>query len=66
MTVTDLPLRKSIPRGQLLIDGRWVDSLAGETMDVMDPTTEATITQVQKAAPKDAELAIDLAEPSPE
>jgi len=47
--------------GQLLINGRWVDSVDGETMDVTDPTTEATITRVQKASARDAERAIDAA-----
>jgi len=34
---------------------------AGETMDVVDPTTEASITHVQKASASDANLAIDAA-----
>ena len=53
--------RVPIAPGRLLIDGRWVDSVAGETMAVTDPTTEATITHVQKASARDAELAIDAA-----
>jgi aldehyde dehydrogenase (NAD+) len=55
------PERKAIPPGQLLIGGKWVDAEAGETMDVTDPTTEASITQVQKASAADAERAIDAA-----
>jgi aldehyde dehydrogenase (NAD+) len=55
------PTRKTIPKGQLLIGGKWVDAQAGETMDVLDPTTEAVITQVQKASAVDANLAIDTA-----
>lgn len=55
------PTRKSIPPGQLLIGGAWVDAAAGETMDVTDPTTEASITHVQKAAAEDANRAIDAA-----
>ena len=53
--------RIPIQPGQLLINGRWVDSVAGETMAVTDPTTEATITRVQKASARDAERAIDAA-----
>ena len=53
--------RIPIAPGQLLINGRWVDSVAGETMVVTDPTTEATITRVQKASAQDAERAIDAA-----
>src|SRR5260370_37350657 len=53
--------RIPIAPGQLLINGRWVDSVAGETMAVTDPTTEATITRVQKASARGAERAIDAA-----
>jgi aldehyde dehydrogenase (NAD+) len=55
------PTRKPIDRGQLLIGGRWRDGVTGETMEVSDPTTEATITRVQKASAADAEGAIDAA-----
>ena len=55
------PKRKAIAVGQLLINGKWVDATAGETMAVTDPTTEATITHVQKAGVVDAERAIDAA-----
>ncbi|MEI8144427.1 MAG: aldehyde dehydrogenase family protein [Alphaproteobacteria bacterium] len=55
------PQRKAIAPGQLLINGRWVDAEAGETMDVMDPTTEATITKVQKGSAVDTHKAIDAA-----
>ncbi|HWL88323.1 MAG TPA: hypothetical protein VNO21_21110, partial [Polyangiaceae bacterium] len=33
-------VRMKIPRGQLLIDGKWCDSEGGETMPNFDPTTE--------------------------
>jgi aldehyde dehydrogenase (NAD+) len=55
------PERKTIPPGQLLVNGKWVNAEAGETMDVTDPTTEASITHVQKASAVDAERAIDAA-----
>ena len=55
------PQRKAIPAGQLLVAGKWVDAESGETMAVTDPTTEATITHVQKAGVEDAERAIDAA-----
>lgn len=55
------PIRKDIARGQLLIGGRWMDAASGETMIVTDPTTEATITTVQKAGPEDADRAIEAA-----
>jgi len=55
------PTRKDIPKGQLLIGGRWRDSSSGETMTTTDPTTETAITTVAKATPEDAQAAIDSA-----
>jgi aldehyde dehydrogenase (NAD+) len=55
------PRRKPIPKGQLLINGEWVDARDGATMPTMDPTTEETITTVAKASAADAEAAIDAA-----
>jgi aldehyde dehydrogenase (NAD+) len=56
-----VPTRKSIAKGQLLIDGKWRNSSSGETMTTIDPTTEAPITTVAKATPEDAQAAIDAA-----
>jgi aldehyde dehydrogenase (NAD+) len=55
------PSRRSLPKGQLLIDGRWRDSADGATMPTIDPTTEAIITHVAKATPADAEAAVQAA-----
>ncbi len=55
------PERRSIAPGQLLINGAWVDAQSGETMDVVDPTTEQAFTHVQKASVVDADRAIDAA-----
>ena len=55
------PERKIIAPGQLLINGKWVNAEVGETMDVSDPTTEASITHVQKASAIDTKKAIDAA-----
>lgn len=55
------PTRKTIAAGQLLINGKWVDAQAEETMDVTDPTTEASITHVQKGSAADTQKAIDAA-----
>ena len=55
------PSRKAIAPGQLLIGGKWVNAEAGETMDVTDPTTEASITHVQKGSAVDTQKAIDAA-----
>ena len=56
-----VPTRKPLPAGQLLIGGRWQNAEAGETMDVLDPTTEASVTRVQKASASDANRAVDAA-----
>src|SRR5208282_3934200 len=56
-----MPKRKKIARGQLLIDGRWRDAQDGATMTTSDPTTEEVITEVAKAAAADAALAVEAA-----
>ncbi|MBC8165159.1 MAG: aldehyde dehydrogenase family protein [Bryobacteraceae bacterium] len=56
-----LPTRRAVPKGQLLIGGKWRDSSDGATMTSIDPTTEAVITQVAKATPQDAEEAVQVA-----
>jgi aldehyde dehydrogenase (NAD+) len=61
MDMTTRPQRKAVSPGQLLIGGQWMDSEAGETMEVTDPTTEAVITHVQKGAAVDTHKAIDAA-----
>jgi aldehyde dehydrogenase (NAD+) len=55
------PQRKPMPKGQLLIDGRWRDSADGDTMPVFDPTTEDKITDVASASDADADEAIQAA-----
>ena len=55
------PQRKAIAPGQLLIGGRWVDAVDGQTMSVTEPTTESEITKVQKASGEDATRAVDAA-----
>ncbi len=60
-TTTKIPKRKPVPRGQLLIDGKWRDSSNGETMPNYDPTTEAETTQVAKGTPKDVDDAVKAA-----
>lgn len=55
------PQRKEIAQGQLFINGKWQDSISGETMPTTDPTTEAVITQIAKATIDDANRAVDSA-----
>jgi aldehyde dehydrogenase (NAD+) len=52
-----IPVRKPIPNGRLLIDGRWRDASDGATMPTFDPTTEAKITDVARGTPADADAA---------
>jgi len=47
-----------MPRGQLLIEGRWRGSAGGATMPVFDPTTEDKITDVASASAADTDEAI--------
>jgi aldehyde dehydrogenase (NAD+) len=56
-----VPQRKVIPKGRLLINGRWRDALDGATMPTFDPTTEEKIADVAKGSPADAQEAIEAA-----
>src|SRR5215831_6153256 len=55
------PNRKKVAPGQLLISGKWRDSLDGSTMASVDPTTEETITNVARATTLDADAAVQAA-----
>ena len=50
--------RKAMPRGQLLIGGRWCDASSGATAANMDPTTEAQINTIAQATPEDVDKAV--------
>ena len=56
-----VPKRIAIPKGQLLIKGKWRDARDGATMPTTDPTTEEVITNVAKASAEDAQDAINAA-----
>jgi len=60
-TENQLVKRRPVAAGQLLINGRWLDSKSRETMPTIDPTTEEVTTTVAKAGPEDAELAVNAA-----
>src|SRR5579871_4713528 len=53
-----IPKRVSLPKGQLLIDGKWRDASGGATTPTFDPMTEEKITDVAKASAADAEQAV--------
>jgi aldehyde dehydrogenase (NAD+) len=59
--ISAIPQRKTLPKGQLLINGKWGDAADGATMSTFDPTTEEIITDVAKATLADAEQAVRAA-----
>ena len=46
---------------QILIDGKFVNSISGKTFKTFNPSTEELITEVQESDKKDAEVAIKSA-----
>jgi succinate-semialdehyde dehydrogenase / glutarate-semialdehyde dehydrogenase len=50
----------SVPQ-QLYIGGEWRDASGGETLGVIDPSTEETICEVADGTPEDAMAALDAA-----
>ena len=48
------------PKG-LLIEGEWVESQSGRTMEVLDPGTEEVLTHVAEAGREDVDLAVRAA-----
>ena len=57
----EIPRRKSLPRGQLMINGKWRDAGDGATMPTSDPTTEQVITEVAKGSAADLDKAVRAA-----
>lgn len=47
---------------QLFIDGEWVTSKSGETIDVVNPTTEELVARVQNGTVEEAQRALEAAE----
>lgn len=47
---------------QLFIDGKWVTSTSGETIDIVSPSTEEVIARVQNGTVEEAEQALKAAE----
>ena len=60
MGLTESGLLASIPT-RLFIGGEWVDAKAGETFDVVDPSTGRTIATIADASPADGLAALDAA-----
>lgn len=53
--------RKKLPKGQLLIDGQWRNSVSGQTYPSFDPATEEVITDCAAGTDADAQAAIKAA-----
>lgn len=47
---------------QLFIEGEWVTSKSGETIDVVNPTTEELVARVQNGTVEEAQRALEAAE----
>ncbi|MEM7381929.1 MAG: aldehyde dehydrogenase family protein, partial [Bacteroidota bacterium] len=47
---------------QLFIDGNWISSESGETIDIINPTTEEVIGRVQNGTVEEAEQALQAAD----
>jgi phenylacetaldehyde dehydrogenase len=48
-------------RGKLLIAGRWVDAVAGETFPTLDPSTGEVLTHIAAATKEDVDRAVAAA-----
>ena len=51
-------------RTQLFIDNHWVDSMAGDSFETVDPSTENVIATVSRARAEDVDLAVKAANAS--
>ena len=57
MTKKDVKIKP----GKLFINGRWVDSVSGNTFDTLNPATEKVITSVAEGDSADIDLAVAAA-----
>ena len=49
-------------KNQMLIDGRWVDAQAGETIEVIDPCTAQAFSTIARGRAEDVDLAVSAAQ----
>ncbi|WNH11940.1 aldehyde dehydrogenase [Thalassobellus suaedae] len=47
---------------QLFIDGKWITSTSGETIDIINPSTEEIVARVQNGTPEEAIEALEAAD----
>ena len=52
----------AIKEYQLFIDGKWVTSTSGETIDIVNPTTEEVVARVQNGTVEEANQALNAAD----
>ena len=52
----------SVTQQKMFVDGKFVDALSGETMEVLNPATGEVIAEVPKAGEKDVDRAVSAAE----
>src|SRR5215510_7133516 len=52
----------SVAQQKMFVDGEFVDSLSGETMEVLNPATGEVIAEVPKAGEEDVDRAVAAAE----
>ncbi len=61
MTATTIVSPPRVSKRQLLIDGKWVDSVSGKTFETINPATGDTICQVAEGDKADVDLAVKSA-----
>ncbi|WP_276167027.1 aldehyde dehydrogenase [Zobellia alginiliquefaciens] len=52
----------AIKEYQLFIDGKWVTSTSGKTIDIVNPTTEEVVARVQNGTVEEAQQALNAAD----
>eukprot|EP00003_Mantamonas_plastica_P012699 TRINITY_DN22652_c0_g1_i1.p2 TRINITY_DN22652_c0_g1~~TRINITY_DN22652_c0_g1_i1.p2 ORF type:complete len:115 (+),score=14.16 TRINITY_DN22652_c0_g1_i1:745-1089(+) len=50
--------------GKFYINGKWIDPISSQKMDVINPATEEVITQITLASEEDVDLAVAAAKPT--
>lgn len=63
MTSSTVPFPAvSVPPAQLLIGGKWVAPLSGETLPVVNPATEEVFATIARGSAADVDLAVEAAQ----
>ncbi len=51
----------AVTRHKNFVGGQWVDSVSGETMEVLNPSTGEVIAEVPRGTAEDVERAVEAA-----